>query len=269
MPATQPIDAGLDLLACPVCSGALSRDDRVVRCPHGHSFDIARQGQLNLLGRSSPPNADTMEMVAARARFLDSGAYGPIMETLVTACANIPGPVVEVGAGTGHYLRRLLSGREYPHLAVDVSAMATRWAARHGLASVVADTWAGLPLRDATVGLLACIFAPRNPSEFARILRPGGSLVVVTPTVDHLVELRRLGGLLEITADKLDRLDAALGIEGIKLTQRTGVRFPLHLGCDEVADLVGMGPNAFHTARTAWPALDTTASVSISVFTRR
>ena len=35
------------------------------------------------------------------------------------------------------------------------------------------------------------MFAPRNPGEFHRVLRPNGSLIVVRPTVDHLAELRR------------------------------------------------------------------------------
>ena len=46
------------------------------------------------------------------------------------------------------------------------------------VAAVVADTWDGLPLADGCVDLVQVVFAPRNPSEFARVLRPGGTLVV-------------------------------------------------------------------------------------------
>ena len=39
------------MLLCPVrgCHLGLTRDERRVFCPHGHSFDIARSGYVNLL----------------------------------------------------------------------------------------------------------------------------------------------------------------------------------------------------------------------------
>ena len=46
------------------------------------------------------------------------------------------------------------------------------------------------PLADQSVDAVLNMFAPRNPGEFHRVLRPNGSLIVVRPTVDHLAELR-------------------------------------------------------------------------------
>ncbi|MCM2319807.1 MAG: SAM-dependent methyltransferase, partial [Pseudomonas sp.] len=37
------------MLICPICSGALHSLDNGVQCNHGHRFDRARQGYLNLL----------------------------------------------------------------------------------------------------------------------------------------------------------------------------------------------------------------------------
>lgn len=254
------IDAGLPLLVCPVCGSALSRTDRVVGCTEGHRFDLARQGHLNLLGHQAPANADTAEMIAARARFLDSGAYEPILSAVAQAGVAHPGPVVEVGAGTGHYLRRALGDASRPHLAMDVSPAAARWCARHGLASVVADTWAGLPVRDHCVGLLLCVFAPRNPAEFARMLADDGALVVVTPTPDHLAELRAAGDLLDIPTDKTQRLDESMGSAGLVPTTRAEIAFTAQLDHQQVRDLVGMGPNAFHS-----PSIPTLTSTNVAV----
>ena len=36
-------------LLCPVCGAELNRLDNRFVCPRGHSFDIARQGYVNLL----------------------------------------------------------------------------------------------------------------------------------------------------------------------------------------------------------------------------
>ena len=54
------------------------------------------------------------------------------------------------------------------------------------------------------------VFAPRNASEMARILAPGGTLLAVTPTTRHLHELVGPLGLLSVPDDKEDRLDAQL-----------------------------------------------------------
>lgn len=39
----------VQMLSCPVCRGELELEAAGVRCPVGHSFDIARQGYVNLV----------------------------------------------------------------------------------------------------------------------------------------------------------------------------------------------------------------------------
>lgn len=258
------IDAGLDLLRCPVCASGFERDAGTLRCASGHSFDIARQGQVNLLGRAAPANADTPAMIAARERFLGAGHYAPI-RTLVAAAAAGSGAVVEVGAGTGYYLAATLADDwTRPHLALDVSPAASRASAKAGLASAVADTWVGLPLASGSVERLLCIFAPRNPGEFARVLTADGELLIVTPTPAHLGSLRAAHDLLEVPSDKAERLDAELGAGGLRLIERTPLEFELQLGADQVADLIAMGPNAFHRHDAPAQAASTRASVQLS-----
>jgi 23S rRNA (guanine745-N1)-methyltransferase len=67
-------------------------------------------------------------------------------------------------------------------VAVDASKYAARRAARAHprLGAVVDDTWREVPVRSRAIALAACIFAPRNGPEIARVLAPGGELVVVT-----------------------------------------------------------------------------------------
>lgn len=40
------------LFRCPVCGGPLDREERVLRCAAGHSYDLAKEGYAYLL----PPN---------------------------------------------------------------------------------------------------------------------------------------------------------------------------------------------------------------------
>ncbi len=230
-------------------------------CRMRHSFDIARQGYVNLLGHAAPANADTVEMLAARDRFLSGGHYQPITDVVAAAVPHAR-RLVEVGAGTGHHLAGVLDQLPAAHgLAADVSVPACRRAAKAHprMASVVADTWAGLPVADGQVDAVLCIFAPRNPAEFARVLSPNGVLVVVLPLPDHLQELRRAHDLIDVGDEKVARLTTST--QGhLERTDYTEIAYDLDLTQHQATDLVAMGPNAFHTTASI-PA----ATVRVSV----
>ncbi len=248
----------LDLLRCPVCTLPFTATDSGVRCAGGHTFDLARQGYLNLLQGPPPRHADTSEMVAARERFLSGGHYAAVAAELVRSvrqglltvrgATSLPRlDVLEVGAGTGYYLRSLLEALPGRGLALDISVAAAKRAARAHphLAAVVADTWQPLPVRDESLDAVTCVFAPRNPAEFARALRPDGLLAVATPLPEHLAALRHALGLLEVQEAKQERLAAALS-PWFSPVDEQPVRGPASWSPSVVHDLVSMGPNAFH-----------------------
>ncbi|HSA50236.1 MAG TPA: methyltransferase domain-containing protein [Yinghuangia sp.] len=244
-----------DILRCPHCQASLDHDAgrRVLRCAAGrHTFDIARQGYAGLLaGDANTGTADTAAMVAARDAFLGAGHYRPIADALAAHAADTtaPGVIVDVGAGTGHYLAHALEaapGRL--GLALDISKYALRRAAKaHPRAAAAScDAWQPLPVRDGTAALVLNVFAPRNPAELRRVLHPQGRLVVVTPTVRHLAELVTVLDLLSVDDDKKARLDAALGPYFTPLDARS-VAFRMTLGHADAASVVAMGPSAWHT----------------------
>jgi 23S rRNA (guanine745-N1)-methyltransferase len=118
------------------------------------------------------------------------------------------------------------------------------------------------------------IFAPRNPEEYARILRPGGRLLVVTPAPGHLEGLRRIVPLLAIDTDKAERLAASLGSH----FEPAGVEelaVPLELGPEDLRNLVMMGPNAHHVDPVSLdkaagaPLAGVEARFTISIFGKR
>ncbi|WP_354640442.1 putative RNA methyltransferase [Kitasatospora camelliae] len=239
-------------LACPHCGGPLALDGRTLRCPAGHSFDQARQGYVSLLpGDAHTGTGDTAEMVAARDAFLAAGHYRPIADALADAAQGAAGLVADLGAGTGHYLAHVLTrlGGELPGAALDISKYALRRAAKAHprIGAVVCDAWRPLPLRDACADLVLNVFAPRNGPEIRRVLRPGGRLLVVSPTSRHLHELVAGLGLLSVDEDKDRRIEDKLSPH-LTRTDRAEVEFTLRLSRADAAAVVGMGPNAWHTA---------------------
>ena len=212
-----------------MCREALERLPRTLLCAAGHRFDAAKQGYFNLLtGKGTPFREDTAEMVAARAEFLGAGHYAPLAEAVAdTVLDSLPEPpdpaearlrVLDAGAGTGYYLDavmdrfRTATGGGASAVALDISRYAMRRAAKvPGATAIVWDLWRPLPLADASVDVVLNVFAPRNGAEFARVLAPGGTAVVVTPLPGHLGEAAEALGLLSIAPDKEATVAAALG----------------------------------------------------------
>ena len=266
-------------LRCPVCQGSLVRDGRSVRCDRMHSFDQARQGYVDLTAGRSTHAGDTAQMVAARQALLGAGHFDPVSAVVSGATKRVltrysSGMIVDVGAGTGHYLASVLDGLPgYIGLAVDVSKPALRRAARAHprMAAVRADVWDRLPVRDGAARAVLNIFAPRSGGEFARILAPGGALVVVTAEPGHLAELVDALDLLAVDPDKRERLAATLE-PWFTLESDETLDAALRLTRPEAAALVAMGPSARHVtpaqveARLPKEPVKTTIQIRLTVW---
>lgn len=269
----------LTCLTCPICEGTLERVGSVLKCPRGHSFDVAREGYVNLL--TGKPRGDTREMARARRAFLEQGWYAPLsdrLNALAAQCLAITSTplVLDAGCGEGYYLGRLAGdtdarGAEGPaheaeglkgegaqdggrvYLGLDISKDAVRLAARRysGIGFVVADLTRRLPIATAAVGLLLNVFAPRNAAEFERVLAPGGALLIAIPAPEHLMELRGALSLLAIEPEKERHVITQLA-GAFELVSAETVAYPMRLDRMAAGALVTMTPNYWHrTERTA------------------
>lgn len=267
----------MDALACPHCGAAMALDAGSLRCGRNHSFDVARQGYASLLpGQGSAFSGDTAGMIAARAGFLASGHFGPIVDMVAEQTARVAdGLVLDAGAGTGYYLASALDAAGRPGLAVDVSKYACRRAAHAHprIGVVVADVWQRLPVRTGSVSVVLNVFAPRNAAEMHRILHADGHLVVVTPNPPHLAELVTELGLLKVDERKQQRLGEQFG-EAFTVLGREVLEYPMSLSRDEINAVVAMGPSALHPARIERLAalarpMTVTASATVTLLRRR
>ncbi|MDP9361456.1 MAG: methyltransferase domain-containing protein [Acidobacteriota bacterium] len=167
-------------------------------CPRGHSFDIARSGYINLLQpqeRRSKQPGDTAEAVAARRRLHDRGVTAPLLEA-IAALADITSADValDAGCGDGYYLGSLALASGCEAHGVDISVPAIDAAARRypGCEWIVGNADRFLPYAERTFTRVFSITARMNATEFRRVLRDDGRLLVAIPAADDLVEVRGL-----------------------------------------------------------------------------
>ena len=265
-------------LRCPNCFLPLAPTGTLrLGCSTGHSFDVNKRGFINLL--TGPPKfiGDSAAMLDARDSFLAAGWYEPLQAAIrAVISAEHPRRILDVGCGTGYYLRAALPPDEDVRaLGMDLSPTAvSRTIRSHDrVDGLVADVWSPLPVQGAAVDVILNVFAPRNAAEFHRVLRPGGLLLVVVPRPTHLRELRRAGLAVEMQADKAAHLEASLAA-WFALENAQHLEQIVALSAAEVASLIGMGPSSHH-ATPAGPApappsvQDVTIAFDIFGFRRR
>ena len=247
-------------LLCPLCGGALRREENRYSCSSRHSFDIARQGYVNLLTvqqKHSLHPGDTREQVLSRRAFLEAGFYAPIVETLISTARELgcTGPVLDVGCGEGYYSSRLAKALDAPLLGLDISKDAVRCAsASYKDATWVCATAAKLPVEDDSVGLLTSLFALTLPEEFRRVLGENGYFFQVLAAQDHLMGLKNI----IYPQIKLREKDSAPELPGFERVKSLPIRFSFTVRGAQVQQLLGMTPHTFRISKAGAEALGAT-----------
>ena len=263
-------------LVCPVCGEYLERKDKSFACPNRHSFDIARQGYVNLLTvqqKHSLAPGDTREQVLSRRAFLEAGHYAPIIETLVETARRfgVSGEILDIGCGEGWYSARLAKALDLPLTGLDISKEAVRCAAaKYKDALWLCATAAHIPVPEGSAGLLTSLFALTLPEEFHRVLAPGGLYFQVLAAEDHLL------GLKSIIYDELHHKekDTVPEIPGFRRLESIPIRFSFRVEGEQVRNLFSMTPHVFRIGKSGaerlakTEVLEDTASCVLNVFRR-
>lgn len=264
------------MLRCPVCEEQLNRTAGSYVCAHGHSFDVARQGYVNLLTvdqKHSLHPGDTREQVLSRREFLEGGYYAPIVEALINTARplSLSGELLDVGCGEGYYATRLGAALGMHVTGLDISKEAVRCAAgKYKNAQWLCATAAHIPVEDESVDLLTSLFALTIPEEFHRVLKPHGYYFQVLAAQDHLL------GLKNIIYDHLafKEKDTVPEIPGFQRLESIPIRFSFTVEGAQVKNLFSMTPHMFRVSKAgakrlaAAEILTDTASCVLNVFRR-
>ena len=274
-------------LNCPLDGTPLRRSDASWRCSVGHCFDVAAQGYTNLLpvqNKRSRDPGDSKEMVAARRRFLESGAYQPIAAAVSQAVlADLPSgslACLDAGCGEGYYLRQLADAAERSSeqqtlalLGLDISKWAVISAAKRDKRSNwIVGSNANLPVPTAALDRVLCMFGFPVYAEFARVLKTGGLLLQVDAGPDHLRELRET----IYPTLKAERTTPTAIPDGFTPDTTESIRYSLDLvGQAQIADLLAMTPHLYRATAegrakaAALTALTVTVDVRLNCLRRK
>ena len=187
------------MLRCPKCGKPLIKEERRYFCEEGHSYDIAKEGYVNLMlanQKHSKNPGDNDESLAARRAFLEKGYYQPLAQYLAgTVEKLIPhkGSFLDRGCGTGYYLNYLMGhvNKDINYYAVDIARKGVAMTAKKNKKAVCfVGSVFHLPLEDYCLDGLMSVFTPYSREEFSRLIKKGGYIIAVTPGKDHLYQLK-------------------------------------------------------------------------------
>jgi 23S rRNA (guanine745-N1)-methyltransferase len=264
-------------LACPLDGLPLEGTERQLRCANGHSFDLARQGYVNLLpvqNKKSREPGDSTAMIEARRRFLDAGFYLPIAQQVnALALQYLPDGdvcVVDAGCGEGYYLNQLSralaeSGRTANLIGLDIAKPAIIAATRRNkqITWLVASN-SNPAIFPGTVDFILCMFGFPVYPTFAAMLKPGGRLLLVDAAPDHLLELREII-YPEVRKSPPPVLDRALQA-GFELIDSQALRYRTpELERAQIADLLVMTPHLYRATHAGKEAAAQLASIRLTV----
>ncbi|MGB5397121.1 MAG: methyltransferase domain-containing protein [Gammaproteobacteria bacterium] len=271
-------------LACPIDGARLQARDKQLVCENGHSFDIARQGYVNLLPvqhkRTRHPG-DSKAMVSARTAFLNAACYEPIARTLADIVqAQIAELhvgdgelcLLDAGCGEGYYfdyvfkvLAQTAADTQLSFVGLDISKPAIVEAARRNKhISWIVGTNRQPPLLPESVDIIVCVFGFQSFEGFNRVLKPGGRIILAEPGAEHLAELREIiySDVKKTPPPALTQAEAM----GFTRLEDQPLQFQVHLNSNtQINNLLIMTPHFYRASKAGRDAATRLHMLDLSI----
>ena len=175
-------------ILCPNCHKQLKKIDSTYKCENNHSFDIARQGYVNLNLHKSQNTGDNPSMVKARNDFLNNNYYQFLRDS-VNELINEDDSLVDLACGEGYYTSYF---KAKDKVGIDLSKSALKIASRNDKTTTyILSSIFNNPLPDKCADKIITIFAPIAKDEINRLLKDSGQFILVKPDTNHLFELKQ------------------------------------------------------------------------------
>ncbi len=240
------------MFICPICKSKLNIEGKAYICENNHSFDIAKQGYVNLLPankKHSDNPGDSKDMVLSRREFLESGYYNCFTEKLCEIINSLFSKsqeifVADCGCGEGYYDGKLNAiPCDIKLFGFDISKEAVRYAAgKYKMYRYAVGSCFDMPLSDNSFDLALNIFAPMVESEMSRILKKDCYMIYAVPGKRHLMGLKEL--LYENTYENEEKHTE---YDGFEFIDRISVQREITVDGEMGVNLFKMTPYYFKT----------------------
>ena len=237
----------MNLLMCPVCREQLKLNERTWRCDNQHSYDVAKQGYVNLhvvQHKHSKNPGDTVESVQARRAFLSAGHYAPLNQAVVEKIRELRiENLLDIGCGEGYYTDAM-QAEVLQCVGVDIAKNAVQVAAKlNKEVTWVVGTGATLPVLNTSIDLSTSLFSPIPKQEILRVLKDKAYLMVVTPAPQHLYAMRE--ALFEEVKPHEPQKFVEQLADTFELVSEQVVDAPMSLNQTDLKNLIAMTPYAY------------------------
>lgn len=240
-----------NLLRCPVCREALLKEQNGYRCQAGHTYDIAKEGYVNLLLANKKKTAlpgDSKEMLQGRRRFLEQGYYLPLLNKLSALCGSLTPDeeltLLDIGCGEGYFTAGVQEKNRNIRQCwgLDVSKAAVQLAAKkYKQCQFAVASSQELPFLCQSIGLVFNINSPINSEEIVRVLKDEGIYLRISPEANHLWTLKT-----HVYDEPRPHTGEPIEISGLQFQQRETVAFDMVVEKAFIADLLLMTPYYWH-----------------------
>lgn len=243
-------------ILCPKCRNILYKDEKTYKCAQGHSFDIAKEGYLNLNLKNSKNTGDNPEMIKARKAFLEKGYYD-FLKNKVNELLDENDSLVDLACGEGYYSSGFICKDK---IGIDLSKSGLKIASRNDKTTTyLLNSIFHNPLEDKSASKITTIFAPIAKKEILRILKDDGRFILVKPDVMHLYELKKA-----IYDDPYVNEVEDIPIEGMELEKEIAIQEKRSLVKSDLQNLFTMTPYYNTTSASDKEKLDHLDSLDVS-----
>lgn len=245
----------MSILICPKCGGDLVQNGNCLKCESNHSFDISKEGYINLLltNKSGDKTGDSKESAHARHSFLAKDYYKILKDEIAKRMA---GTVLDICCGEGYY--DSYDGELY---GFDISKEMVRLAKKSNKnGNYFVANLSRIPIKDESIDTAIHLFAPFNDKEFSRILKADGTLYSVIPAENHLIEMKEI--LYDVPYKNDEEPPKS---EALKLVSTTRITDTVKIGGEDLYELFSMTPYFYRTSEENKARLKAVNEINLTV----
>lgn len=244
----QAFEKNIDLLCCPICATNMELVEQShLVCKENHSFDLSKQGYVNLAPQAHMTKYDR-SLFGARKTIIDSGFFNPLLDRITTLItgqlqAADDSVIIDAGCGEGSHLSSVLSRfpKNVTGVGIDLAKEGILAAAKDHPGNIWAvGDLANCPFQDGGFDVVLNILSPANYSEFTRLLKQDGLFLKVIPEENYLKELRDVFYEGTGRSQETNAVDRITDVFANVQTERLTYTFPLN--SELLAKLIEMTP---------------------------